>query len=238
MNCKNCNDEVNQNYCPNCGQPAELKRIDSHYIIHEMEHILHFERGILFTIRELLIRPGKSVRNFLTQNREQLVKPILFIIVTSLVYTLIIHFFNIEDGSFKLDETKQPKTNLIFRWIKENYGFANIIMGAFIAFWTKIFFKKYGYNYFEIIILMCFVMGIGMLIFSVFTLTQGLTKINLMVWAGFAGIAYCSWAIAQFFDKTKWTNYLKAFTSYMLGALTFYLLAFLLGKLIDIIIKQ
>ena len=142
MNCRNCNKEVNSKFCPDCGQSTSLKRIDGHYIIHEIQHVLHFERGILFTIRELLIRPGLSVRNFLTENRSRLVKPIIFIIITSLIYSLIIHFFHIEDGSFKFDESEKPVTASIFRWIPEHYGYANIIMGAFIALWTKIFFKK------------------------------------------------------------------------------------------------
>ena len=89
MNCKNCNAKIDQNYCPNCGQAAKVKRIDGQYIIHEIEHVLHFDRGILFTIKELFIKPGESVRNFILENRFRLVKPIVFIIVTSLIYTII-----------------------------------------------------------------------------------------------------------------------------------------------------
>ncbi|RZJ27416.1 MAG: DUF3667 domain-containing protein, partial [Flavobacterium sp.] len=73
--CKNCTALVAENYCPKCGEPATLKRIDGHYIIHEIEHVLHFEKGILLTIRELLIRPGQNVREFISENRGRLVKP-------------------------------------------------------------------------------------------------------------------------------------------------------------------
>ncbi|WP_028668854.1 DUF3667 domain-containing protein [Runella zeae] len=89
MNCKNCNTEVTSNYCPNCGQPKNVKRIDGHYIIHEIEHVLHFERGILFTIRELIINPGQNIQNYLSENRSRLVKPIIFIIITSLIYSIL-----------------------------------------------------------------------------------------------------------------------------------------------------
>lgn len=238
MNCKNCNSEVNQNYCPNCGQSVKLKRIDGHYIIHEIEHVLHFEKGILFTIRELLVRPGENVRHFISENRVRLVKPIIFIIVTSLIYTLVNHFFHIEDGYVKFDEAKQSTTGLIFKWVQEHYGYANIIMGIFIAFWAKIFFRKYSYNFFEILILLCFVIGMGMLIYSVFAIFQGLTHINVMQIAGLVGFVYCSWAIGQFFDKQKGINYFKAFAAYVLGFLTFSLTAILIGTLIDLIIKH
>ena len=238
MNCKNCSAEVNQNYCPNCGQPTKLKRIDGKYIMHEIKHILNFERGILFTVRELLLRPGENVRNFISENRIRLVKPIVFIIVTSLIYSLINHFFQIEDGYVKFDETKQSTTGNIFKWVQDHYGYANIIMGMFIAFWTKLLFRKYNYNYFEILILLCFVMGIGMLIYSSFALFQGLTHIDLMQIAGIVGFIYSTWAIGQFFDKKKFSNYVKAFFSYFLGFLTFTLTAVLIGTLIDLIIKH
>ena len=237
-NCRNCNAEVSRNYCSNCGQPLNVKRIDGHYITHEIEHVLHFERGILYTIRELLINPGDNVRHFISENRSRLVKPIIFIIVSSLIYTLINNFFHIEDGYVKFDEEKKTTTGIIFKWIQNHYGYANIIMGIFIAFWLKLFFKKYDYNFFEILILLCFVMGMGMLIFAVFAIFQGLTHVYLMQVAGYVGIVYCTWAIGQFFDKKKIVNYIKAFTSYILGMITFSLSALLIGTLIDLATKH
>ena len=237
MNCKNCTTEVNSNFCPNCGQPTSLKRIDGKYILHEVGHLLHFERGILFTIKELITNPGQNVRNYLAENRSRLVKPVIFIIVTSLIYTLCNRFFHFEDGYVKyLDNTKSTTTE-IFKWVQGNYGYANIIMGVFIALWTKLFFKKHEFNFFEILILLCFVMGIGMLIYSVFGITQGLIGINLMQIASIIGFVYTTWAIGHFFDKKKILSFVKAFFAYILGMLTFSLTAILLGVIIDVIKK-
>ncbi len=238
MNCKNCNNELNSNFCPNCGQPSNLKRIDGHYIIHEIEHVLHFERGILFTIKELVTNPGQNIRNYFSENRSRLVKPIIFIIVTSLIYSLCNQFFHFEDSYINYVDTKKSATTEIFNWVQGHYGYANIIMGIFIALWTKLFFKKYEYNFFEILILLCFVMGMGMLIYSVFGIIQGLTNIKLMQIAGIVGFVYTTWAVGHFFGKDKISNYLKAFFAYLLGMLTFTFAAFLLGALIDIIIKH
>ena len=165
MNCKNCNNEVSLNYCPNCGQPAKLKRIDQHYIIHEIEHVLHFERGILYTIRELATNPGQNIRNYLSESRNRLVKPIIFIIITSLIYTVCNYFFHFKDGYIIYLDSFKSTTNEIFKWIQGHLGYSNIMMGIFIALWTKLFFRKQKYNLFEILILLCFVMGIGMLIY-------------------------------------------------------------------------
>ena len=135
-------------------------------------------------------------------------------------------------------DNKKTTTTEIFKWIQSHYGYANIIMGIFIAFWTKLFFKKYHFNFFEILILLCFVMGMGMLIYSVFGIIQGLTHIDLMQVAGIVGFIYTTWSVGHFFDKTKIVSYVKAFFAYILGMLTFTLTAMLLGFLIDLIIRH
>lgn len=233
MKCKSCNAEINSKFCPECGHPATLERIDSHYILHEIQHVLHFEKGFLFTIRELFINPGNNIRLYLSENRSRLVKPILFIILTSLIYTLCNYFFHFEDGYVNYLDSQPSTTSKIFKWIQGHYGWSNIMLGVFIAFWTRLFFKKYQYNFFEILILLCFVMGIGMLIYSFFGIAQGLFNIKLMQIAGFCGFTYSFWAIGHFFDKKKALSYIKAILAYVIGMLSFSLVAILIGTLID-----
>lgn len=230
--------KVAGNSCINCGQQTNVKRIDRHYIMHEIEHVLHFERGILYTIRELLVRPGENVRYFISEDRSRLVKPVIFIIVTSLIYSLITHFFHLEQGYVNYDEKKESATGVIFKWVQDHYGYGNIIMGIFIALWVKVFFKKYAYNFFEILILLCFAMGIAMLIFAISAIIQGLTQVDLTQIASVVGIGYCSWAIGQFFDKKRIVNYIKALAAYMLGMITFTAAAIMLGALIELMIKH
>jgi hypothetical protein len=237
-NCRTCNLEFTSKFCPNCGQPEQLKRIDGHYIAHEIQHILHFERGILFTIKELFTNPGENIRNYLLVNRSRLVKPIIFIIVTSLIYSICSSFFHFEDGYVNYLDNQKTTTSAIFKWIQGHYGYANIIMGIFIALWTKLFFRKYNFNIFEILILLCFVMGMGMLIYSVFGIIQGMTHYNVMQIAGIVGFIYVTWAIGQFFEKGKFFNYVKAFFAYVLGMITSALSAIIIGNTIDIFIKH
>jgi len=238
ISCRNCSHVVNDNFCSHCGQPANVKRVDAHYILHEIQHVLHFEKGILFTVKELLIRPGQNIRSFIAENRSRLVKPVIFIIVSSLIYTLISHFFHIEEGYVEFTEVKKTSIGLIFDWVQGHYGYANILMGVCISLWLKLFFKKYSYNFFEILILLCFVMGIGMLIISVFAIVEGLSKISLMEVSSIIVAVYSTWAIAQFFNGRKMASYLKAIIAYSLGMLMFGLLAVFLGVSIDLLIKH
>ena len=241
MDCKNCNQEVTSKFCPDCGQPANLKRIDGKYIIHEIEHILHFERGILYTIRELTINPGQNIRKYLSENRTRLVKPIIFIIITSLIYTILTHLFHVEDGYVKYSDAKGETPSAIgniAKWVQEHYGYANIMMGIFIALWLKLFFRKSNYNFYEILIMLCFVMGMGMLIFSLFVVIQGVIHFNIMAIAGVIGIVYCVWAIGQFYEKKNTSGYMKGLFAYILGMITFWVFPILIGTIVDVLNKH
>lgn len=213
-----------------------LERIDGKYIWNEISSVLNFEKGLFYTIRELLIRPGETVREFIFKDRNRIVKPIIFIIISSLIYTILRHILKFQDGYIYYDNSIKNTSMSIFGWIQDNYGYGNLIMGIFIALWTKILFRKYNFNYYEILILLCFVLGIGMLILAIFGTIEGLTGLKILQFGGMIFIVYFSWEIGQFFDKKKFSSYLKAFASYFFGMITFTIGIFVFGKITDLII--
>ena len=234
--CERCGEELSGKFCSNCGSPKTLKKINGGYIVSELVSVLNFDKGIFYTIRELLLRPGESVHKFIHSDRNRLVKPVIFIIVCSLIYTIAQQLLKFEDGYVSSGGLENSAVSIIFGWIQKNYGYANILMSIFITVWIKIFFRKYKYNFFEIIILLCFLMGVGMLIYTVFGIIESITKLRILQIGGIIGLLYTSWAIGQFFDKTKKLNYLKGFLSYFLGMITFFGLAIILGFGIDLIL--
>jgi hypothetical protein len=235
--CKKCNEPVYGNYCSNCGQPAKLKRIDRHYIFQEIGNVLNINGKILYTIKGLLASPGKMVRQFIEEDRSRYVKPIPFIIITSLIYTLVFYFFSIFDYA-QLSQMGESTVVLFLNWMQEYSGYANVMIGVFVAFFIRLFYRKSDYNIPEIFVLLCFVFGIGMLIFSVFGIFQALLHFSTIYISSLIVIAYFTWATGQFFNPQKAASYIKAFLSYILGMLAFSYLLILVGILIDIIIKQ
>mgnify|MGYP000923766962 FL=1 len=58
VTCKNCNTDITDKYCARCGQKADTKRITWSQIVHFIPHALfHVNSGLLFTMKELFIRP-------------------------------------------------------------------------------------------------------------------------------------------------------------------------------------
>lgn len=233
--CKKCGTEFCGNYCPECGNPKKLQRIDRKYITNQVASVLNFDRGILYTIKELLIRPGITVKNFIVEDRNRIVKPVMFILIASLIYTLLRQIFQFEDGYVSYSDTEMSATAHIFGWVKDNYGYSNLIMGVFIALWVKVLFRKSGYNFYEVLILLCFVMGVGMLIISLAGVIAVITGFEILQFAGIIFIAYSAWAIGQFFSKNKVMGYIKALAAYILGMITFTFGVLLTGNLIDLI---
>ena len=215
-----------------------MTRIDGKYLLQEIYSVLSFEKGFLLTIRELAINPGKSIKDFLNEDRNRLVKPVVFLILTSLIYTIINNSFQFEDSYVQFSGNDDSATLSISYWIQGNYGYTNIIMAIFIAGWVKLFFRKREINIFEILVLLCFVMGMGMLIYAIFGVVQSLIDFNLMQVAGIIGFFYLTWAIGQFYGKGKIVNYVKAFFAYILGMITFSITAILIGTVIDLLTVQ
>jgi hypothetical protein len=235
--CIHCQNAFEGNFCANCGQPKVVRRIDGRYIVSELMRIANFEKGVLFTIKELLLRPGRNVQIFIHSDRQRLVKPIFFIILCSLIYTLAQQLLRFEDGYIDGGGFGESAVNQVFAWIQGNYGYANIIMAVFIALWIKVFFRKYRYNFFEILILLCYVMGMGMLLYTVFGIAESLSGFRILQLGGLLAISYAAWFIGTFFDSKRKLNYLFGLLSYFLGMISSFIGAFLLGLLIDLIIQ-
>jgi len=112
------------------------------------------------------------------------------------------------------------------------------MIGLFLAFWAKLFFNKYGFNFFEIVILLCLILGITMLIYTIFALVEGVTHTGVMVQASIVAMVYSVWAIGQFFDPYKIPSCLKALAVYILGYLSFTVVVVIIGLSIDLILMK
>jgi Protein of unknown function (DUF3667) len=220
----------------NTSQDEKLQRIDSKYIIHELEHILHLERGIFYTIKKLLYAPGLTINEFITENRTKITKPIVFLVITSLLYNITNKFAHFQDDS--LDKVINNNTvTIIENWCNSNLGYYNIILGLFVAFFLNILFFKTNYTFFEVLVLMCYIIGIDILLAAVTGLFSTLLYFNFMKTYAFVCFIYSSWAIANFYGKNKWYNYIKALVAFILGLILITFFPNILGFLIDLIIK-
>lgn len=69
--CLNCETLVSDKFCQRCGQKTDTHRITlKHFIFHDILHgIWHFEKGILFTLKQAITRPGKAALDYISGKR-------------------------------------------------------------------------------------------------------------------------------------------------------------------------
>lgn len=69
--CLNCNEVTERNYCSYCGQKTATHRITlEHFLFHDVIHgVWHLEKGILFTLKQAILRPGKAALEYIEGKR-------------------------------------------------------------------------------------------------------------------------------------------------------------------------
>ncbi|WP_410222314.1 DUF3667 domain-containing protein [Pedobacter sp.] len=240
INCQNCNTAATGNFCGNCGQNLELKRIDRNYAKNEILSLLGYEKGFVFTVKELCLRPAQTISYYLYKNRVRLTKPVTFLILSSVIYTLIAHYFQVDLKVEELYKQYYGDSSIVsvFSWVQNNFGYSNLLVLVFIAFWIRIFFKKYPYNFYEIIVMLCFVIGQGMLILSIDPIiSRYFNDLTISTLIYSFSFVYMSFAIGSFFER-KFSNYLKAFFAYILGMVSLNVLLLIGAIVFDVITKK
>lgn len=93
--CLNCNHQVEERYCPNCGQENTETRKPFHYLFtHFFEDLTHYDGQFWGTIKNLLFKPGKLTNTYLEGKRQTFVPPVKLYIFVSFVTFLLFPFFS------------------------------------------------------------------------------------------------------------------------------------------------
>lgn len=163
--CKNCEHVFEGNFCNHCGQKSKTERLNFHYLQDEIKYtFLHINKGLLYSVKQLIVRPGDTVREFLEGKRVSHYKPILLLVVLAGISGLLAHYFldfseiykNSQAIVVNTDGQKVDFTKKIMDWIMEHYSLYEIIQLPLVSLASYLAFKKYGYNYIENIIINSF----------------------------------------------------------------------------------
>lgn len=93
--CLNCEATLIGTYCHRCSQKADTHRITlPHLVQHDLVHgIWHFDKGLLFTLREALLRPGYMAVNYIKGKRIRYYNVFYLILIMLGINALAAHYF-------------------------------------------------------------------------------------------------------------------------------------------------
>jgi Protein of unknown function (DUF3667) len=114
VTCKNCGTRFTGKYCSNCRQSADTHRITWMEILHQLTHaIFHADKGLFYTIKELTLRPGIALREYLNGKRAYYFNPFLFVILTGGAVTLLFYSLHLRPVVFDIQLEQLEQTSSI-----------------------------------------------------------------------------------------------------------------------------
>jgi len=217
--CINCNHAVggrDQKYCPNCGQPTPAHRIDWHFLGHELEHsVLHMDRGILYSLKQLMGRPGPLLRDYIEGRRGNQVKPLLLITMMSAAVLLLNRLLvgtSIVDGgaseALLAGQTLPAEmqrfmdaSRTVGAWIESHFAAFTLMLLPIEALVFRVVFNRYSkLNYPEWLVITTLLTVQTFVIWTVLVLLHRWVP-HTQALAGALGMIYTVVSLVQFFKQ-------------------------------------
>ncbi|MDI1353826.1 MAG: DUF3667 domain-containing protein [bacterium] len=153
--CKNCDHALTGKFCSNCGQKANIHRIDLKHLIHEFFHALtHFDRGFFYTAKEMIIRPGNAIREYLEGKRISHPSPIVMLLIVGGLCSLVYYQFELKLITlFKISELDAGFKGIDSKFFAALY----IVYSLIFSLCDSIIFRYKNYRFGEYFILNVFI---------------------------------------------------------------------------------
>jgi hypothetical protein len=241
--CKNCNNRFEGNFCNHCGQAADTHKVNMHFIWHDVLHgLFHFDKGIFYTIKQLLTRPGITIREFIDGKRVRHFKPLSLVVVLATLYGLCYHFFihNLyEVSTINSNENVINVYGKITKWMTDHFAYASLIMILTSTIVSYFVFKKQGRNFAEHLILNTFYTGLTLVVsFLLLPVHYLYSNEAILKWFAFISIlinfVLMCWCYVQFFNKIpKIKSLILTLLAYLIMSGTNILIGYFIGWVIS-----
>lgn len=218
---------VYEKFCPNCGQKGDTKRIDWHFLFHDIPHsILHLDKGFLYTAKKLFRNPGAAAREFLDGKRIRHFRPLAYVIILGIVMTLGVNTEGIEPGSVRMkaevhDQDFEVSGETITYVLGKYYAFLVIACIPFYALIAWALNRKER-NFVEVFTGFLLIFGhttwfgIGLIIIRLVD-NEIIENIGAGLWLGGIFI-YSMWGLIGMFTRFPlWRRVLNAILTFSIG---------------------
>ena len=106
QHCHNCGTEFRDNFCPRCGQRAEVGRVGWNSIKDNIAILWGLDsRSLTYTLVQLLGRPGYLVRDYISGHRQVSFPPVKMLVIVCLFVVVFESVFHQENKVLGLSST-------------------------------------------------------------------------------------------------------------------------------------
>jgi hypothetical protein len=170
--CKNCEADVVETYCSNCGQ-RKIGRLNARYILTLLQNdLLDFDRGLLYTFTQLWKHPGRTVHSYIQGQTKRYYSPLKYLIFWGAIALLIMQVnvsrSNAEksvqeliynDHAFLSDESFTDLALLYSVSLRDYLNLYYIFLVPFVTLVSYVTYYRKKYNFVELMVMYLYLSG-------------------------------------------------------------------------------
>lgn len=231
--CKNCGDITIKNYCPSCGE-KKFKRINMKDVVGDfLSNLIAIEGPILRTIKDLSLRPGIMIDNYLNGKRKIYYKPFQYYLIATTAYFLFYYLWGDEMmamfSDFGANANTTASVEEMHTYQREFSEFQNKHMRLFTflqvpiyAWLVWLFFgRKKNHSFTESLVVSLYVTA-QILFFGVISTLLVLINVKLSIYANLIfSLIYIPWVMIYLYKQNKFVTILKSLTIVVLDFILF-----------------
>ena len=139
--CHNCGTEFSDNFCPRCGQRAEVGRVGWRSIRDNIALLWGLDsRSLSYTLVQLLGRPGYLVRDYISGHRQVSFPPVKMLVLVCLSVVIFESVFHLENNVISM-HFKDEKIDSVMAWINAQKSWATLLYQSLYILPTWLVFR-------------------------------------------------------------------------------------------------
>jgi hypothetical protein len=201
------------------------------HMLHDIPHsVWHVDKGILYSIRTIISRPGSTIRSYLAGQRADHFRPLSLLLVVTGLYAFIASVLHIEmlpprDPSMPeaVWQAQKSATDLLAKYLSWYY----VGLVPVIAAFARLFLRRGGYNYAECLVIAAFITAVcnsltllSLPVSYIYSGTAAIQKVGYVVSA--ISFCYATWAYSSMLAHTGLSlagRLVRGFFPFVLGIL-------------------
>ena len=141
QHCHNCGTAFSDNFCPRCGQRAEVGRVGWKSLKENIAILWGLDsRSLTYTLFQLLTRPGYLVRDYISGRRQVSFPPVKMLVIVSLFMVIFESVLHLENEVVSI-HFNIPEIDNVIKWFNDNKSWGTLFYQIFFILPTWVVFR-------------------------------------------------------------------------------------------------
>ena len=149
QHCNNCGRDYIGNFCPYCSQKSNVGRINWHSVRQGVMDIWGLgSRSMLYSIMQLLLRPGYLIGDYISGKRQVCFPPVKMLFILTVVYAILVFWLFPNFLGITVSDFRNENTNLAYEalggyveWTTNHFSWAMLFTSLLAILPTWILFR-------------------------------------------------------------------------------------------------